>query len=452
MHGAEHDSAERDPPPRCHPGTRTTIFQNVQDWLGNSEQEKNLLWLQGTAGVGKSAIIQTIAETLSETGHLGASLFFSRPNGRFNPRKILPTLAYQFAVQDSSYREYITELKGINPESLNKAMNEQFRLLIVEPFIRRKIRSGSKAWVVVLDGLDECGGDPNGRRHSDEVQRDIIRLISDFVQQYPAAPLIWIVASRPETHLKAVFSEPDVVPSLWEEDIPVDSTEACTDVEKFLHTEFTKISRRYPDHIRESSWPTDKQFLKIANTVLGLFIFAEVIIRFIDDPQVGNPIAQLECILSAISKMQSNKDKKNPLANLDIIYIAILSKIIPEDLHITKRLLQFLIYLHANNVAIEGCNFRLVCRMVGISIDVAVTALRHLHSVLYFPRSIKDVGQTRPRFYHASFRDFLHDEYRSREHFVAKLDSLEFSKTVVYLAQTQFSSGRSLSILRCEVI
>lgn len=451
MRGAEHNSADRDPPPRCHPGTRTTILRKLQNWLGDSQQEKNLLWLRGPAGVGKSAIVQTLAEILSEDGHLGASLFFSRSNGRSNPRQILPTLAFQFSVQDSSYRQHINQLMVTNPEALNKAMSEQFRVLIVEPFVRKGIRAGGEPWIVALDGLDECGEDPNGRRHCNDVQCDVVRLISNFVQQHPKAPLIWIIASRPEVHLKAVFSEPDVASTLWEEEVPVDSNEACEDVEKFLHKELTKISLKYPSYIRKSPWPTSEQFLKIVRAAQGLFIFADVIVRFIGDSEVGNPITQLECVLLAISSTQREGDRENPLANLDAIYTAILSKISSNTLQLTKYLLALLIIFNANRTA-SYCNFRFMCKILDVSEDIAVSALRHLHSVLYFPE-VKDLGKTRPRFYHASFRDFLQDNSRSNEYFIDKQAVMaELMQDIAGIAQAQFSSGKPHSILRHYII
>lgn len=451
MPGAEYDSADRDPPPRCHPGTRTTIIKDATEWLEDPQRAHRLLWLRGAAGVGKSAIIQTLAESLSGVGCLGASLFFSRPNGRENPLCVFPTLAYQFAVRDPLYRAYITQLMLRNPESLKKAMGEQFRLLIVEPFVSKSIRSESVAWVVALDGLDECGSDPNGKRHSDRVQCDIVRLISNFVRQYPAAPLIWIIASRPETHLKAVFSEPDVVPSFWEQEVPVDSDEACQDVEKILHLEFTQITQNYPDHIHESPWPTNIQFLEITRAALGLFIFAEVVIRFIDNPSVGNPISQLEHILIAISKSPP-RSQENPLATLDALYLGILHRVPQEVLHVTKQLLGGLIFLETCRIKISDCDLRQMCNHLNITRDVAITALRNLHSVVYFPK-VKDIAQTRPRFYHASFRDFLEDPSRSHEYFIDKqLVGDTIFQDVIRLAETRFSTRTLCLILPHQLI
>jgi hypothetical protein len=54
-----------------------------------------------------------------------------------------------------------------------------------------------------------------------------------------------------------------------------------------------------------------------------------------------------------------------------------------------------------------------ICNILNVRRDVAITALRPLHSVLRFPKAIVS---ERPRFYHASFRDFLEDESRSQEY------------------------------------
>ncbi len=447
--GAEYDSSARDPPPRCHPGTRTTIIQKLHSWLENSQPEKKLLWLRGPAGVGKSAIVQTLAENLSKTRRLGASLFFSRPNGLTDPLQVLPTLAYRFAVQDPAYKAYITELMLTDPKILDKAMREQFEILIVEPFIYENIRGGSETWVVTLDGLDECGGDSHGGRNSDRVQAEFVRLISDFVVQYPAAPIVWIIASRPETHLKAVFSEDDVAPTFWEEDVPVDSDEACRDVEKFLHKEFTKISQNYPDHIHESPWPDSEQFLKIAHAALGLFIFAQVITRFIDDPAAGNPIGQLRIVLFAISKVPL-VNRENPLAFLDAIYIEILSRIPSGVLQVTKKLVGSCIFLDAAPVKVSDWDLRLTCNLLQITRDEAITGLRYLHSVMEFPE-IKDIGRTRPHFYHASFRDFLEDASRSHTYHVDKNPiAIELFQGTIRVARFQFSSRKSAADCRAS--
>ncbi len=431
MHGAEFDSSERDPPPRCHPGTRESIIERAQSWIRGDERQTKLWWLHGPAGVGKSAIIQTLAEHQASAGRLGAALFFSRPHGRNNPQHVFPTLAYQFAVRDRAYRSYLGDLVAIDPNCLHKSMSEQFRILIVEPFARLNIRSETGIFVVALDGLDECGGDPGGQgrsnqvhaygRHSDRAQCEIVRLISGFVLQYPTVPLVWVISSRPEPHLKAVFYNEQVRPSFWEEEVPVDSEEACRDVEKFLHTEFTRIREDYPDLIPASIWPNNVQFLQIAKGASGLFAFASVIVRFIDDPWINNPVAQLECVLAALSRV-AGMDQENPLAPLDALYTEILSRISPGLLETTKRLLGAFIFLERSYVNSSDCGLRCICNLLDFKRDAAISALRSLHSVLRIPDA-QDIANGRPRFYHASFQDYLEDSSRSKEYWVDKNNS-----------------------------
>ncbi|KAF9447594.1 hypothetical protein P691DRAFT_107543 [Macrolepiota fuliginosa MF-IS2] len=438
MHGAEFDSSARDPPPRCHPGTRTSIIEKAQDWVQNDKRERKLWWLRGPAGVGKSAIVQTLAESQYQARRLGASIFFSRPNGRNNPRQVLPSIAYQFAVRDRAYKSYIADLMTTDPNCLQKSMGEQFRILIVEPFAVMQIRSQSETCVVALDGLDECAGDqtetwslglvhPYGR-HSDRAQCEIVRLVSDFILQYPLVPLIWIIASRPEPHLKAVFQSDRVRLGFWAEDVPVDSEEAFRDVEKYLHTEFSRIRQDYPDLIPTTpTWPSNAHFLAIAKGSSGLFAFASVIVRFIDDPWIGNPVAQLDCVLSALSRM-INSQQQNPLAALDALYTEIISRISPGVLQTTKRLLGSLIFLERSHVNVSDCGFRCICNLLDIKRDVAVSALRNLHSVLRIPEA-EEIANDRPRFYHASFQDYLEEPLRSHEYWI---DQASFGKELFW--------------------
>jgi hypothetical protein len=159
-------------------------------------------------------------------------------------------------------------------------------------------------------------------------------------------------------------------------------------------------------------WPSDVQFLQIANTAKGVYVFAEVIIRFIQDSQVGNPVAQLKYVLAAVDKLQKSPQSSHPLAPLDAIYTAILDKVPDNVIDTTKDLLQIMVFLRQQNIDVPEFNFRDMYNYLDVPQADAVTALRHLHSVVFFPR-VLIVDIIRPRFYHASFQDYLEDPYRS---------------------------------------
>ncbi|KAJ7216678.1 hypothetical protein C8J57DRAFT_1096097, partial [Mycena rebaudengoi] len=54
---ALHNSGERFHEPACHPGTREEILSELKSW-SLDPNAKPMLWVYGSAGVGKSAIAQ----------------------------------------------------------------------------------------------------------------------------------------------------------------------------------------------------------------------------------------------------------------------------------------------------------------------------------------------------------------------------------------------------------
>ncbi|KAF9439570.1 hypothetical protein P691DRAFT_614621, partial [Macrolepiota fuliginosa MF-IS2] len=95
-------------------------------------------------------------------------------------------------------------------------------------------------------------------------------------------PLLWIISSRPESHLRAFFSRSDICASHREKEVPIDSNEACQDVERYLRSEFENIRQQYPYHISSTSpWPREGHFSMIARSALGHFVFASTVTKFI---------------------------------------------------------------------------------------------------------------------------------------------------------------------------
>ncbi|KAH7902972.1 hypothetical protein BJ138DRAFT_973115, partial [Hygrophoropsis aurantiaca] len=59
---AAFNSANRSSPPRCLPGTRLDILKEISDWVDQPTDTGSIFWVYGGAGIGKSAIAQTVAE------------------------------------------------------------------------------------------------------------------------------------------------------------------------------------------------------------------------------------------------------------------------------------------------------------------------------------------------------------------------------------------------------
>ncbi|KAJ7131063.1 hypothetical protein C8R44DRAFT_699026 [Mycena epipterygia] len=108
---ALHDSGERFPEPACHPGTRTDILDQLRSWSLDTNPESMLLWLHGSAGMGKSAIAQMFAGECDKEGRLGASFFFRRGHPRRGTwHGLITTIAYQLA---KSVLEFLLPLQQV---------------------------------------------------------------------------------------------------------------------------------------------------------------------------------------------------------------------------------------------------------------------------------------------------------------------------------------------------
>jgi hypothetical protein len=419
--GAAHDSSERDPPPRCHPQTRVRVIARITAWFDGQAQQELLLWITGPAGAGKSAVVQTFAEYLANSRLLGASVFISRPNKRNNSRGIFVTIAYQLAIRIDGYRHFVTELLSRDPELLNDDIASQFEAFIVEPFVKKRIGAYGGRWGVLLDGLDELEGE--------DAQCIIIQLISSFAHEHRDAGLIWIISSRPEPHISNTFNDDAVRRSCWSEVLPIDSIETSDDVECFLRSSFETMRNRFPQSI-PSDWPSESAFLALTTAISGLFIYAEVAMQFIRDPDYADPVSRLEVLLSIIDASPDVSTGDNPFVQLDALYHEFLSLIPARLWSATKQLLGFVIHQQEILHSLGDFNtLRGMAILFGLTPHVIYPCLLKCHSTLRIPDWNVAHKETLV-FLHASFAYFLKDSSRSRGFYVGSTEDVEGNITL----------------------
>lgn len=433
--GAEFDSSTRYPPPCCHPGTRLDISSDIQRWMCDDNRETKLLWLHGPAGVGKSAIIQTLAESESESTSflLAATLFFSRPNRRDDPDCVFLTIAYQLAAQCEPYRRYVMDLLAANPKFVDKSMIEQFKRLIVKPLAEERLLEGLRRTALILiDGLDECMGE--------WAQREIVLLIGRFALQYPDVPLLWIIASRPEPHVRVAFSSLPVNSGYVEVKVSVNSSQARLDVERYLRDEFTLIRQKYPTSFPSTlkQWPSESQFARIVARASGLFVFASTLVRFIDNMAYGNPISRLQKVLDVIDSTPPPEAYGDLFAILDALYTEIMSAIPRELLPVTQSILTFVL-----PVITSLPPFVVVCNWLGLTQADAYGALQRLYAVLNIPPP--EAGNQELRVFHTSFVDYLVSPSRSGPFWMDKMEAkrLVFRSSLRVLKESHDTGGFS---------
>ncbi|KAJ7098988.1 hypothetical protein C8R44DRAFT_859589 [Mycena epipterygia] len=307
---ALHDSVERFPEPACHPGTRTQILEQLRLWSVDTSPKSALLWLHGSAGMGKSAIAQMFAGNCQQEGRLGASFFFRRGHPKRGTwHGLIITIAYQLAKSIPEFLLPLQQAMEADKLVVGRALTVQFQRLLVEPF--RHIPVHQIIPVIVLDGLDECTD------HT--VQQQILQLFIGAIRDQQL-PIRLSVISRPKPHIREVLETNEVLTICRSLQLSADRL----DIRTYLQAEFSWIHSDYRARGIDlgAVWPTPDALDQLVWKSSGIFIYATTIVRFLGD-EYRHPADQLASIL--------NLDPMST-APLDDLYTQILS-VIPQECH-----------------------------------------------------------------------------------------------------------------------
>ncbi|KIK52383.1 hypothetical protein GYMLUDRAFT_208078, partial [Collybiopsis luxurians FD-317 M1] len=261
----------RFPLPRCHPGTRESILKDLKSWIYLDRYGPNSVqWLYGPAGAGKSAIAQTLAESLARDQNLAASFFFWRSDpSRNNAHQLFTTISLQLAVALPELRSFINLAVLKNLSALASSVETQFDTLILKPCLEA-IRAPNSSLplrgrILIIDGLDECS--------DGHTQQRILFVLAHAMQNY-MLPFRVLITSRPEPRIKEAFrsSEFENICHWMSLD---DTYQASIDIRKFLQDQFREVLRRHSstmEHIARP-WPTSSQIEILVSKSSGQFVY-----------------------------------------------------------------------------------------------------------------------------------------------------------------------------------
>jgi len=270
--------------------------------------------VQGTAGVGKSAIAFTVAETMKSLKvseqtpfekRLTGSFFFSRKHTkRCTTGYFFATLAYQLASNFPSVRGDVNNAIRQNPALLDpdKSLRDQMEALFLQPLRRLRFRlCDCQPPVFVVDALDECTSRPE--------LADLISLLGQALCA-PDMPVIHIfLTSRSEAHIQESIREEGIYSLVCE--IPVktsgegvaklislDGVDVDNDICIFLEQSFIKLRRRCSNFPQ----PTRDELARLATRAGRRFIVASTMMKFIDDGY-NDPRDRLQLMLNLTSDL-----------------------------------------------------------------------------------------------------------------------------------------------------
>ncbi|KAG2126829.1 hypothetical protein DEU56DRAFT_862088 [Suillus clintonianus] len=328
--GAEHDSGERRPHPKCSSleGTRVVLLNHIYGLLDTKEKNR-LIWLHGTAGVGKSAVVFTVAERMrglkmtEETKRekrLAGTFFSSRKHTkRRTTGYFFATLAYQLAVNFPSIKTYVNKAILENPALLDpdKSLHDQMEALFLQPLrnLQSRLRE-CPPLTFVVDALDGCTSESLDQStfdyDEDKYESELAELISLLAQALrdPDLPVTHIlVTSLSEANICEAMQNEDVRPLVCE--IPVkilgegvaatislDGADVDADIYRFLEHSFGKLRSRFSTF----PLPTKYQLEQLAIRAGRRFIVASTMMKFIEDRD-NNPRDRLQLMLELTSEL-----------------------------------------------------------------------------------------------------------------------------------------------------
>ncbi|KAJ6490123.1 hypothetical protein C8R45DRAFT_826211, partial [Mycena sanguinolenta] len=385
---AIHDSIDNSPQPKCHPETRTKMLKDLHEWALSTNRETTILWLYGPAGTGKSAIMQTLAGQLQDTGGLGGCFFFKRDHAtRGNGKTLFATIAYQLALGVPWLRTPISQIVEANPSIVVLSTEIQMERLISEPC---RPYGNRDPVAILIDGLDECEG------HN--IQQEILRIIQNSSSKHPIS-LRFIIASRPEPHIREMFDLPVYIDKYRSFNVE----QSFADVRKYLCDEFSRIHREH-SHTMASIpllWPSPDVLEGLVSKSSGHFIYASTIIKFIDDKNY-RPTERL-----AVVQDGATTESEAAFDPLDQLYMTILRSA-PRQ----SQLIPILCAMANFDLAVSMSD-----QLFGFADGDTRLILRGLHSVLRIPSNDANPISS----HHASFLDFLKDPSRSQNFYVGSL-------------------------------
>lgn len=389
-------NAEREGGPvSCFADTRKKVLADIEAWtLSDDPNTQRVFWLNGMAGIGKSTIARTIAESAHKRGILGGSFFFSRnTNDLRNPKLVFPTLAYHLSFfQDRAFMPFIAGALQDKADPANADIRTQFNDLILDPLRSYSPTSDIGQVLLVVDALDEC--------ESEQSTKDILRLILTHVDEFPFVLRVFLT-SRPEPYIQSVFEGRSDLSKFILHDVEKDIVQG--DIQRYLE------SRLSPGPLYEevavsvpAGWPTTEDIKKLVALSGQLFIFAATAVRFIGDITAADPPAMLQIILGT-----RDMDGAAPYTKLDELYLQVLGKSVSavgprEDMRRWHQVVGSIVLLR------DPLPVAALARLLRYEAYQVSNILRRLGSIILTPSSDTEA----PRIYHLSFPNFITDPLR----------------------------------------
>ncbi|KAJ3499107.1 hypothetical protein NMY22_g19539 [Coprinellus aureogranulatus] len=399
--------------------SQKAVIEDICSWVNSGAANGHIMWIQGFAGCGKSAIAQKIAEHFSERKRLAACFFFCRGAGdRSRASRFAASIASQMAIAIPATASYIKASLRKHPGLLlnTTSLSVQLDRLVFRPIkairlVRLVASLRKRPFVIVIDGLDECEDRP-------EVS-ELIQKMIDFFSSNPRLPFRVVVTSRVESrfHQQLHSSRQVLLLNLAERTSSSDIAAALD----------YAIENQRPDRLCDKSWPSSEEKKGLVQRIGISFTHLTTILRYLFDPDDEDgltPMKRLPLILSG----------ELGEADFDHFY----RKIIDPWSHLTN----FRGVVSTIALAREPLPIIQIAQFLEVESPDVVHVLLKLQAVIRVP----DDDHQPVTLWHTTLHDFFCSKQRSEE---LSADPTYHLRLAYWAALSKFSTD-SASLRYCE--
>jgi hypothetical protein len=381
--------------PACLEGTRVELLNSIMQWM-TDPTGKQVYWLTGVAGTGKTTVAQSVADMAKKLDILGATFLFSHlSEDRRDYRRVIPTLAYQLA-RDARLRSGVVAAVNADKAIAMTSTSIQARHLLFD-VLQRLSSSPPSCVLIVLDALDECNRDAQ-KMHGG----DLIPILVAGLKNVPFVKVF--LTSRPEPSIEAMFIDKNLHSQSRTLALHRDIEEKIvqSDIDRYLHSELKKLRGRIPNN---PNFPPEADVRTLVERANNLFIYARTTVEYISDP-LGEPDSRLAALIEAKPGLAEGQ-----FSRLDDLYSQILRTAHDAPRRRNKvnadlRTVLVTLVLVQQQLAASA-----IAAIAGVNESRCREYLRHISALLNYQHKPDELV----RLMHLSFPDFLSDSLRCFE-------------------------------------
>lgn len=254
----------------CLEGTRTALLENVDTWVRGTSKEK-MTWVHGHAGSGKSALLNSIAESLESAGIPITCFPCKRDDPELsNIHRILTTISYRLTEYYGDYRSLISDLvdQAMGLSILTGDVKKQGELLFgkAHELISPEGANRPAVHVILIDALDECRNHRDGGKTSSE-RRALLHSLLGLANTIPWVKVL--ITSRPEPDIVEMLKD---ITSIHRININADEWKTSNDIRLFIEAKSNEFKLAL----------SSEQIDDLNDRASGLFVWCATVFRYIE--------------------------------------------------------------------------------------------------------------------------------------------------------------------------